>query len=377
MYNKKTNRPSIILKLRQRTAQLEELEKIKGSVALLELGGSHDECLFTQLVALHKDERDVILITDQVVHDRNPYFEPFLDEVKILNPAVLKKRRVGELRRLIKFLEKRGVTHLVLNTAQGEVIRDLCLLGLFTSIEFIGIVHTTRKFKGSFTQRIINRKVKKYLLLSEYLLSTITPPKGTKVDYFYPITFPSLTKRAHKGVNITIIGGVEKRRKDLEGFCVLLQRVSGDVQFTFLGKSNSDDEEVHWLKEQISLLGKDQQVKMYDSFVHQDEFYNVLVETDLILPLVHPDTPSADQYFRNQISGAMSVSFGHKIPMLIHQHYSYINEMKAAAFYYDLTTDFATITRENIEQKVGVMLEIKEYDSNFQERKYLEFIFDR
>lgn len=356
---------------------MEELEKIKGSVALLELGGSHDECLFTQLVALHKYERDVILITDQVVHDRNPHFEPYIDEVKILNPAVLKKRRVGELRRLIKFLEKRGVTHLVLNTAQGEVVRDLCLLGLFTSIEFIGIVHTTRKFKGSFTQRIINRKVKKYLLLSEYLLSTITSPKGISVDYFYPITFPSLIKREHEGVNITIIGGVEKRRKDLEGFCVLLQKVSGKVQFIFLGKSNSEDEEVQWLKEQISLMERDEQVTMYNSFVQLEEFYNVLAETDLILPLVHPDTPSADQYFRNQISGAMSVSFAHKIPMLIHDHYSFITEMKQASFYYDLTTDFAAISKEDIQQKVDAMRARKEYHPNYQENKYLDFIFDR
>ena len=356
---------------------MDESIKIKGSVALLELGGSHDECLYTQLVALNKENRDVILVTDQEVHDRNPHFEPLVDEIRIMDTHLLRKRRSGELRRLLKFLEGRGVTQVVLNTAQGDVVRDLCLLSLFTPIEFIGIIHTTRKFKGSFTQRIINRKIKKYLLLSEYLLSTVKAPKGVKVGCFYPITLPEINKTHHEGINVTIIGGVEKRRKDLEGFCSLLKDAPDNMQFTFLGKSNPENTDVIWLTDQIKSIGKENQVKLYEAFVDQSEFCEVLATTDIILPLVHPDTPSADQYFRNQISGAMNVSFAYKIPMFIHEHYQFIDEMKEASFYYNLQYGLTEITKERIDKKVSEMKAHKEYNQEYQEQKYLDFIFDR
>lgn len=356
---------------------VEELINIKGSVALLELGGSHDECLYTQLVALKKENRDVILVTDQDVCDRNPHFEPLVDEIKIMDSYLLKKRRFGELRRLLNFFEGRGVTQVVFNTAQGDVVRDLCLLALFSSIEFIGIIHTTRKFKGSFTQRIINRKIKKYLLLSKYLLSTVNAPKGIKIGYFYPITLPQIDKKPHEGINITIIGGVEKRRKDLEGFCSLLNSASENLKFTFLGKSNPENVDVIWLKDQIKAMGKESSVKLYDAYVDQSEFCKVLSTTDLVLPLVHPNTPSADQYFKNQISGAMNVSFSYKIPMLLHEFYRFIEEMKEASFYYNLNEGLPMISQEIIDHKVEAMKANKEYNQEFQEQKYLDFIFDR
>lgn len=356
---------------------MESSIKIKGSVAIIELGGSHDECLYTQLVALKKENRDVILITDQEIQNRNPHFEPLVDETLIMDTHLLKKKRFGELRRLLKLLERKGVTQVVLNTAQGEIVRDLCLLALFTSIEFIGIIHTTRKFKGSFTQRIINRKVKKYLLLSEYLLSTIKAPHGVKVGYFYPITLPEINKTEHAGINITIIGGIEKRRKDLEGFCLLLKTAPSTVQFIFLGTSHPESTDAIWLRNEIRSMGKEEQVKLYDAFVDQKEFLEVLATTDMILPLVHPNTPSAEQYFRNQISGAMNVSFSYKIPMLLHEFYRFIEEMQEASFYYNLKTGLGDITKQMVDQKVVDMKAHEKYNQEFQEQKYLDFIFDR
>lgn len=353
-------------------------DNIKGSVALFEIGGSHDECLFTQLVALKRDDRDVILITDKLIYERNPHFEGYIDELKIVNTDRLGRRtRISELRYLMRYMEDRGVTHLILNTAQGDVVRDLSLIGLFSSIEFIGIIHTTRKFKGSFTQQIINRKVRKYLLLSDYLLSTVAPPKRTRVEYFYPITFPSIKKEEHEGRNVTIIGGVETRRKDLKGFCQLLSMSSSDMTFTFLGKSDDLNEDAQWMRQEIEKIGRTKQVKLYNHFVSQEEFEKVLSQTDLILPLVHPDTPSADQYFRNQISGAMSISFGYKIPLLIHESYQFIEEMNVASFYYNLLQGFDDVTLDQIKEKMAAMKMHEPYQTSFQEERYLKFIFDR
>ena len=112
-------------------------------------------------------------------------------------------------------------------------------------------------------------------------------------------------------------------------------RVSSLGLTRWLGKSNKNAQEVVNFVNLLKNENLENKVTLFDSFVSQELFDSHLKQTDLILPLVHPDTPSADQYFRNQIAGAMSVSFAYKKPMLIHKAYSHIEEMNTASFYYD------------------------------------------
>ena len=65
-------------------------------------------------------------------------------------------------------------------------------------VEFIGIIHTIRKFQGSFTQKLIHRKNRKYLLLSDFLLDKITTPKKLKVESFYPLDYPKFNLKITK-----------------------------------------------------------------------------------------------------------------------------------------------------------------------------------
>ncbi len=313
------------------------MAELNETIALVEVGGSHDECLLTQLQALNEFGCDVVMVCTQDIRERNPAFEPLVSHFHIVRFSGSKTNRFQEVRRALRFMEQEGVTRAVLNTAQGDLIRNLAVLALFSSIEFTGIIHTTRKLKGSFTQRVIHRKVRKYLLLSEYLLSTVPAPKDIRLDYFYPIVFDGIREReSHEGLPVAIIGGVERRRKDIDGFCRMLEQLDNSVHFTFLGKSDPSHPDVQWLEIRLQEMGRRHQVTLYHEFVSHEKFNRQLAKTDFILPLVHPDTPSADQYFRNQISGAMTVAFGYKIPLLVHEAYAHIEEMKFASFYYSL-----------------------------------------
>ncbi|OFZ60332.1 MAG: hypothetical protein A3D92_11765 [Bacteroidetes bacterium RIFCSPHIGHO2_02_FULL_44_7] len=317
------------------------------TVALVEIGGSHDECLLTQMHALKEAGCRLLLVCTQELRARNPHFEEWIDNYCIVNFAGSKRRERQEMRRVLRWMKTEGVNRAVLNTAQGGVIRKLCVMALFSPIEFIGILHTTRKLQGSFTQKIIHRKIKKYFFLSEYLLSTVQAPKGGKLEYFYPIVFQEqLPKRAHEGLKIAIIGGVERRRKDIDGFCTWLEQLDDRIQFTFLGYSNPKHPDVVFLKEKLKALGKNEQVQLFDHFVDHPTFNEHLAVSDWILPLVHPETPSADQYFRNQISGAMTVAFAYRIPLLIHKAYAHIGEMQAAACYYSME-NFADVVKSS------------------------------
>lgn len=348
----------------------------KKRIALVEIGGSHDECLLTQMHAIQSRGHDIVLITSPEVLDRNPAFATYTNEIFTLDIARLSRK--GQARKVWKLLNAARVDMAVINTAQGKVIRRLCLKALFSKIEFVGIIHTTRMFTESFTQKVIHRKIKKYFLLSEFLMDKVSPQKGLSLEYFYPLRFPTSEESVERSnKQIAIIGGVEERRKDLSGFLEMIQKIEDlKIRFVFLGKSDLEKPEVQPFLNAIKEAGLGDRVKTYDHFVSQDEFDKVVRSSDLILPLVHPNTPSADQYFRNQISGAMTVSFGYKVPMMIHEEYQHIEEMREASFYYQQSTFTQDLQNAlaNADQKASEMRKHLSYSREEQERRYADFL---
>ncbi len=299
----------------------------------------------------------------------------------LIETTELENDRAKTLSLIRKKLRHSKPEKVIFNTAQGSLVRDLCLRFLFNKIEFIGIVHTVRKFKGSRTQQLISLKINRYLLLSKFLLDSVEPNKQT-LAYFYPLRFPTFAKSPKKASvpQIVIIGGVENRRKDLIGFTRMLDQLAPeDAQFIFMGKSDPKKEEVITFQKMLAANGHENRVTFYEEFVSQEEFDSVLHSADLILPLVHPDTPSADQYFKNQISGAMTVSFSYKVPMLIHNYYKDIKEMNAAAFYYE-PNQFKSALSDALKHntaKTEEMKSQKEFSCEYQEERYLDFVFNR
>ena len=353
-------------------SQKKKVEK----VALIEVDGSHDECLLTQIAALKQANIHVTLICTKGIKDRNSSFEALVDSFFIVDVTAKHKQIV---RTISNFLKKEAFDAAVFNTSQGAKVRDIALRLLFSKITIAGIIHTTRKFEGSTTQKIINLKIKKYFLLSEFLFKKVKPPRGIFVDYFYPIRFPEFNTQRTKNetLTISIIGGVEKRRKDLDGFIEMVKSTASEnIQFVFLGKSDPFSLEVQNLKTALEENGLIHRVKLYDLFVSQEEFDAQLKQTDVLLPLVHPDTPSADQYFKNQISGAVNVGFGYGVPLLIHSAYKNVNELQKRALFYDLNnfSDVISNCKPQLSSIVEWMRNDSEMSNIVQEKRYLDFL---
>jgi hypothetical protein len=349
------------------------------TITLIEIGGSHDECLLSQMNAIKASQRTVLLITSREIFERNPHFQEYTDAPFFVNASGKKNERRKTVSKIWKKIKSSNCDKVVLNTAEGNLIRLLCIKALFNKIEFIGIVHDTRKFKNSFTQRIINKKIKKYLMLSEHLVKSIVPKNGLTLDYFYPIRYavqphPIETPRKK---TIVIIGGVENRRKDLAGFIhMALQVRQKNIQFIFLGKSNLELKEVAEFQSKLKEHQLDETVTTYSEFVPQETFDTIVQNADLILPLVHPNTESAEEYFVRRMSGAMCVSFGYKIPLLLHEAYKGIKEMQTAGCYYTIGSFDADVSNafEIASEKSNQMKECQFYNAEFQENKYLSFL---
>lgn len=349
------------------------------NIALVEIFGSHDECLLSQMNAIKLSGKKLLFICSYEILSRNPEFNDYYDKVVIVDMSGSKKNKSKEIKRIWQEIKEFEASKVILNTAQGSRIRNLCFKALFSKVEFIGIIHTTLKLKGSFTQKLISWKVKKYFLLSEFLLHSIPKSKKVAIDYFYPIRYPKfhVPFSSSDEIIIAIIGGMEDRRKDLTGLIQMIKSLkSAKIKFVFLGKSDRNNPEAVRFGQFLKNEGLEDRITLFDSFVSQEIFDAHLKKANFIIPLVHPNTPSAKEYFRNQISGAMSVSFAYKIPMLIHENYEFIKEMNPAAFYYSLENFEDVLLKSNKKraEKVAEMNSFEPYNIEFQEKRYISFL---
>lgn len=343
----------------------------------MEIAGSHDECLLTQMIALKNRNCRIVLVCNPEIRARNSSFESFVDQFITLE---FNKGFLGNFllaNKMMRLIRKTGAQHVVFNTAQGGHVRNAVLWTVFRKLNFVGIIHTTRKFEGSFTQRIISLKIKKYLLLSDFLKQRVGSRKNIKIDFFYPIHFPSYPKveKVDK-MTVTIIGGVENRRKDLTGFVEMIADFPPECCFVFLGKSNKNNPEVAKFNKFLREKEVKSEIIQFDSFVDPEVFDRYLQQSQAILPLVHPNTPSADQYFKNQISGAMNVAFAYKIPLLIHEGYQHIEEMKSSAVYYNQANFKDVLFSTNFEKVVERMKLDEKLLPSVQEKRYSSFVLD-
>jgi hypothetical protein len=353
--------------------------KIFKKVAIIEIGGSHDECLLSQFFALKSKGCETYFISSNALWERNSKLQDVVDH---FIPFEMEKKGLKDflkVRKLNRFFVKENISIVVFNTAQGAHVRNFCLTAS-KKVEFIGIIHTINKFKNSFTQKIIHRKIKKYLVLNDYLLSQIAPPNGIDVRSFYPLRFPQFDKEVTKPENecwVVIIGGVEFRRKDLLGSLELMKKMEDNVRFIFLGKSDKNHSDVIAFTEALQQNLLFNKVLLFDSFVDEQTYDAYLKKADFIWPMVHPETPSAAEYFKNQISGAMNISFAYSIPMLVHETYAQQWLDLEYAFSYSLDgfrLDFQK-AKSNSNLMKERLVRVDKFSSDYQEMKYLNLLF--
>lgn len=307
-------------------------------VAIFEIGGSHDECILSQVMALREEGCWVVFCGSNDLYARNVLFKDWFDA---FHEVILPKTMLGDfnaMRKLNKWLKKNQIDILVANTAQGGHVRNLCITSN-RQTRFVGIIHTIKMLQASFTQRLISRKIKQYFVLNDTLKKAVEPiSKGLQIDVFYPLDYPHFdTPVINKsGFKVTIVGGVEFRRKDLTGFMDFAEKVSKQVHFVFLGKSDLNRTEVQQFVADCKNRGLESNMQFFDDFVDQQTFDAHLRNTDCILPLVHPGTPSADEYFSRQISGAINVAFSYGIPMLIHEEYRNWEDFSEGCIFYNI-----------------------------------------
>ncbi|KAA2239151.1 glycosyltransferase family 4 protein [Chitinophaga agrisoli] len=321
---------------------------IKKKAALIELGGSHAECLYAQISFLHHAQYEVHVIC-------NRHLWPLLERMEGITGHQLhdidasSKSRMRAVRAIKTYLRQHGIQRAVINTTEATGIRELALGLLFRKISLTGLVHNARKLNKGFTLRkLTGLKMKKFFVLNDAQLPHIHPPKGATVRSFYPAFFPQPgplpagegpAPKAPGECWVCIPGSIELGRRDYPALLDQLEKqgLPANMKLIFLG--GYDPEQATLRHSNLAMqLGRlpfqDQLVTFAPGLVPQPVFDAWLRQADAILPLLHPGVDKFAEYHTTRISGAYNLSFGYRIPLLMEDSFASWEDLRRHAVFY-------------------------------------------
>lgn len=267
---------------------------------------------------------------------------------------------------------------ILLNSAQGRRVRDLCLRLIFDRTPIVGIHHNAENIFKSFTQKLIHLKIKKYIVLADFIkefLQTKIDTNKIKIESFYPLSYQQEQKIEieNKDQYIAIPGVLEQDRRDYLGFVDMVQtnnsKLDPRVKFVLLGNSkNHDGPQIVKKIEDLQLQSR---FIFFDRYVEDDLMLSYVEKSLAIMPLMHPGTRWFEKYFETKISGAYSLAFAFNKPLLMHEVFKGKKEFTSHAVYYN--SDSLTEAIQQTE-KLPAILKDQKFELSFQKKHLLDFL---
>lgn len=320
-------------------------ERREPSVAVLvEFGHSHDVCFYSQALILSRAGYRVHLVCAERLAPRLAGIGAVVDRVEFLETGHDRASRRRRLRRARDLVAEMRTDLVVLNSAQGAIVRDFLYLSHPARPRFVGILHRVSRFRRSLTQWLISRRMSGYFVLDDRLLAQVPAGSGPPVASFYPIFFPTLPEpsippppKPEGDVWIAIPGSVELKRRD---YCALFGlgealRAHPGVRFILLGRSDPGRSDGAALRRGIEATGAPERFHLFDQFVEPDVFQAWLRRSDLVMPLLHPRRSEFAYYGDRRVSFAFHVAAGWRIPLLADASFEELDDYTDNAVFYD------------------------------------------
>lgn len=351
----------------------------KQKICLIELGGSHFECMETQIHFL-KDDFHLTLLTNSDKLDKASALVPLVDEVKAMPFSANESFTLANSLNITRLLKKSDYDFIVLNTAQGG-IKWICLLSFFIGVKakFLGILHNVHKLKKGFGQRIISQRVSHYFVFGDFLEKYAQTFSKKSISSFLPIfvrheNVVSVRKPADE-FWICIPGNIEFKRRDYPKLldAITTTNLSDKVRFVLLGATKSKDAEV--LKEKINELKINDFFILFDEYIDTQIFNTYLSLSDCVLPLLTADSSETKLYQTCKVSGSwLNVLTFHK-PLLCHNIFDHLDDLqKRSIFYSDLKELFQTyLQNPTHEMFSGLVTTDVKQDFEYQKQVFLKY----
>lgn len=350
-------------------------------VVFVEIGGSHDECLHSQIdfVKSTGDNISIITTTKQSIRLKIIYPEYTISTIDF--KGVNKLKTIFLVIKLRKLIIETKPDIVVFNTAEGNVIKYLSFYPFPSNIKFRGIQHTIKKVGKSGSQKMISRLVKKYYVLGDYLLNKIPTKYRSNFQTLYPIFLPNVSfkktiSKPQNEVWFCIPGSVEFNRRDYFSLLNVLKKknIPTDYKFILLGRTDLKTEDCENLLSEIDKHQLQDYFISFQGFIPEDEFQQYLQESDFILPLITSQNPEYQKFLHEQISGSFSLAFAAKKPMLIDDYFSDFKEFEDSSLFYNQYNFEEIILNCFEESQEKEFYQLKKWSYEFQKNQYLNHL---
>ena len=311
-------------------------QSINKNVALLELGGSHTECMHLQIKALKDNGYNIFLICNRKLFDDFPNKHDF-KAVQLHDDNKSIKNRLKAILAIRKFFKQNEINTIVINTIEISLVRDLLLFPLPKVRNYVGILHNGKKLNGGNSMfKWYRRRLNKVFVLSKDILKQIDSKGGKyfKTEAFYPIYFPCFNKISiEKPENefwISIPGLISLGRKDMSYLLDSLKTTdpNQDVRIILLGQIPENEyEEINLQLEQLSDSYK---IVKFESRIPANVFDAYMQLSNIIMPLTN-----VGHYGFYRISGAYNLAYAYKIPLYLDKELNNFSDFKEIALFYD------------------------------------------
>lgn len=325
----------------------------KLKIILVEFSESHSEILISQLLSLKNSEYEIhIWINEKLKFDDKSFPFVIINKHKADNHYTRIKFTLG----LIFYILRKNISKVIINTAEGLLLRNFAILSLLFKYDVIGILHLSNKLFDSTTQKLISLKIKKYFVLSEYILKNCRANfKNLDFEVYYPINIlqhyiKAKTNNTH--FVISIPGEISPYRRSYFDLIDIIDKnrnlIYDNIKFEILGIVKIKEGER--VIEEIKKRQLENYFILYDKQISDEEFYQRCCNCDLIMPLIHPEIDNYNNYKNYQISGTFNLSYIFQKPMLMHKSFSDISEFKDITIFYD-NNNLINILNSIIENK--------------------------
>jgi len=357
--------------------------KQNNNILLIELCGSHDECLYSQALIYNYLGKNVHIIASDNLSGRfgNYTF------VKSFNFYKVGLGRLEDIKTLLKVklkIAEINPEQIIFNTASNSIIMDLLII-LGKKYNYSGIIHSLKKLTEGLTQKVISFYIRKYFVLNDYLLNYIpqklSQHKFQSIYTVFSAEIISQIKMKDDEFRICIPGHFEYKRRDYKFLLDLVanSNLNKNVKFVILGNAShtySDGKDFIKIVNEKKL---EHRFEFFHSFISIDIYNSQISNSDLLMALLHPNVPYFPDYLNNQISGTFNLSFSHKIPMLINIEFQDIADIKENSFFYDINEcvekiNYLADNKEVIIQKKEFMKNYNIFNLLFQSNKVKEFL---
>lgn len=353
------------------------------NVLVIEMGGSHIECVYSLVHFLYERNCRLHLICNEKLEGLFPEKHKLEGLATIANELPGLSQQLKCFFFIRKYIRTHKIDAVMINTTEITIVRNLTFF-LPKGI-VVGLVHNAIKLEKSFTfTKILSRRIKKFLVLGDHLLQHIHPHPVFKVRSFYPVYFPPVKKllieKPAGSFWVVVPGEVFSSRRDYIPLLQLLKEhpLPEHIKIIFLGRLKPSDPAYEMAKEQGGANGS---LICFEDYVSYDVFHSYLALADMIMPLIKQD--GDDFYADKRISGSFNLGLGYQLPFILPLSFQLNKDLSPFGVLYNSTEEILPLLKSLSSENTTTLTGIKEQyrHSRFDNLQWLSldlyrFIFE-